>query len=325
VIFGIDRVQYSKSEDKFYVYEFMEIPNLGVFLSPAGTFISDKFWEKLYEMITELEINKIIQLFRLKKEVVKNYIFYQQGIDKYVRIQVVLENATGVVMSFNDLQQWFRDLNNTDDEVQTSSKGLGTVRASNEDNYVNGLLQSLYSNNSFKDDNGLELTKRLLNGDTTKGFDFDLFQYIPSTNEYIIYEFLKRDFPYIDNIQAHPMRYSWTGKTNDNKQKYISLWKAKEYLNARFFLVSYSDNINEKVSIIEVLALDEDTGFVEENKYVMSQNVFHGWLKDMNTYQKDHNDYLSDFKSENYNQEFFEKYQKLKFDNDKKYGEVFKR
>lgn len=107
-----------------------------------------------------------------------------------IEINPYINQTNGYILTFDQLQQWFRGVNNIDG--QSNSKGLGAARNTNIDSYVNGLLQSIYNDNQFQDDNGLVLTKNLLNGDTTKGFDLDLFQYIPSTNEYVIYEFLKR-------------------------------------------------------------------------------------------------------------------------------------
>ncbi|HEY4543555.1 MAG TPA: hypothetical protein VIG40_02830, partial [Tissierellaceae bacterium] len=220
-------------------------------------------------------------------------------------------------LDFTSLQEWFRNMNAIN--LKNTSKGLGVVRSNNQDYYVNGLLQNLYNDNQFQDDNGLELTKHLLAGDTTKGFDLDLFQYIPSTKQFIIYEFLKRENKYINNIQAHPMRYSWTGKTSDNKQKFISLWNLKEHLNARLVLVNYSDNPREKISLIEVLAMDPNNGITAENKYTMSRNLFQSWLSDMANYQSDNPDYFSDFKCIHYGYDFFNNFRV----NKKRYGEEF--
>lgn len=174
----------------------------------------------------------------------------------------------------------------------------------------------------FQDDNGLWLTKQMLGNERTTGLDLDLFYYIQSTNEFVIYEFLKRETNFVDNINAHPMRYSWTGKPNDNKKKFITLWNVKQRLNCRLYLVSYSDNNNEKISIIEVLDLDINKGILAENKYCMSKNIFMAWLEDMNNYKAKHNNYLSDFKCISYGNEFFSHFVKeTKYE----YGKEFER
>jgi hypothetical protein len=326
MIFTIDRVQFSSSQNRYFIFEFMEVGNIRGLLNQDGTAVianfNNAFWNAVYGMIKDVEKQKLNFLREMKINATKIYIFYQKDIDCYVRIQVMSEKESyGHVLDFNSLQLWFRDLNNIDKD--TYSKGLGTVRESNNDQYVTNLLRSLYNDNQFEDDNGLELTKHLLAGDSTRGIDFDLFQFIPSTNEYIIYEFLKND-SFLKNKQVHPMRYSWLTdeerkKKKDNKQKYIGFWRAKQFFNARLYLINYSDDSNDKVSISEVLNLNEASGFVEENKYCMSKNVFLGWLTDMNQYHKRHNNYLSDFRSHNYPKEFFENFRARSKD----YGKEF--
>lgn len=326
MIFSIDRVQYSRTLDKYFIFEFLQISNIKELLTPDGNIIFHgnwKFWDKLYGMVIEPVKEKLVFLMNWSTNATKIFIIYQKNIDVFIKIEMDLLNYQCSVMNFKLLKQWFRHLNNIDGDIY-SSKPLGSSRDLNVDNYVIGLLRHLYCDNKFIDDNGLELTKKLLSGDSTTAIDFDLFQYIPSTNEYIIYEFLKRDSNYVNNITAHPMRYSWTEKDKNNKQKFISFWKAKNYFNARLFLINYSNNFDEKVSIIEVIALDENIGFIEERKYVMSQNIFIAWLKDMYNYKKNHNDYLSDFKCVNYDYDFFKKYHSKKFDFDKQYGKEFK-
>ncbi|MEK5104951.1 hypothetical protein MKX83_23700 [Cytobacillus sp. FSL M8-0252] len=319
MLYTIDRVQYANTNGHYYFFEFMEVNNInGLTVNGYELLNQNLFWEALSAMVSNVEKEKIIFL-RNYQQAVRIFIFYQQGLEKYIRIELnpYLNQVSGEILNFNQLQQWFRGLNNIDG--QSNSKGLGAARNTNIDSYVNGLLQSLYNNSQFQDDNGLVLTKSLLNGDTTKGFDLDLFQYIPSTNEYVIYEFLKRENQHINNIQAHPMRYCWTGGTSDNKQKYISLWNKKQHLNGRLFLINYSDNPNEKISIIEVLSLDATRGITSENKYCMSRIVFLGWLHDMQNYSSNSRDYFSDFKEVHYDQEFFEDFNA----NKRNYGTEF--
>lgn len=166
------------------------------------------------------------------------------------------------------------------------SKNLGSVRENNKDKYVNEIIKNIYNLNSFDDDSGLEITKQLLNENNTTGIDLDLFQYVKTTNEYIIYEFLKRETDYVTNKTAHPMRYCWTKNRNDNKKKFISLWQTKNYFGGKLYLINYSDNKEEDISIIEVLNLNEETGFLEENKYCMCYDEFIKWIEKMNMYNK---------------------------------------
>ena len=313
VLFTIDRVQFSYSKQQYYFYEFMEIPNIKLLI------MTSNFWETLYSMINDIERKKLTFLLNNQLNTVKIFIFYQRGVNCFIKIEINphLNQTFGNVWEFKDIQKWFRGLNNIDGDSR--SKGLGATKSENIDYYVNGLLRLLYDKEDYQDDNGLELTKKLLDGDTTKGFDLDLLQYIQSTNEYIIYEFLKRENSYISNIQAHPMRYCWTGRRNDNKQKFISLWNIKQFLNGRLFLINYSDDDNERVSIIEVLDLDANKGILEEKKYCMSKNVFIGWLRDMNHYSSSSNNYLADFKCVHYDKQFFRNFN----DNKKRYGSEF--
>lgn len=319
MLYTIDRVQYARTNNRYYFYEFMEVNNINELIGMDGKLLPpNELWNALYGIINDMEKNKI-EFIKGNLQVIGIFIFYQVNIDKFIKIELdpFTKTIYGHIWNFSELQNWFRWLNNIDG--QTNSKGLGAARDTDVDSYVNGILKTLYNNPLFYDDNGLNLTKGLLNGDTTKGFDLDLFQYIPSTNEYIIYEFLKRENQNINNIQAHPMRYCWTGKWNDNKQKFISLWNIKQYLNARLILVNYSDNTSEKISLIEVLNLDTDKGITSENKYCISRNVFLGWLHDMKNYNSNNTDYLSEFKFVHYNQEFFEDFSK----NKRRYGAEF--
>lgn len=306
-MYTIDRVQFAETYNQYFFFEFMEVENINLLLNNHGQIIHpDYLWSTLFGMVSNIEEQKLI-LLRDMQQVNRIFIFYQRGLDTYIKIELTTQGRIlGHILSFIELRDWLKWLNNIDG--QGYSKGLGAARDADLDNYVNGLLQSLYEDNQFQDDNGLELTKQLLDGDATKGFDFDLFQFIPSTGEYIIYEFLKRENSYINNIQANPMRYCWTGKWNDNKQKFISLWNAKQFFNGRLFLINYSDDVNEKISIVEILKLDIEKGIMAEKKYCMSKNIFLGWLKDMDRYNSTGVDYLSDFKCVEYDETFFENF-----------------
>lgn len=317
MLYTIDRVQYSKEYNQYYFYEFMELGNINILLKNEKELIPpDELWKALSNMVSEKENNKITFLKSIDS-VIRIFIFYQQGLNKFIRIELNSRGIFGDIWSYVELQSWFQWLNNIDG--QSNSKGLGSVRATHLDSYVNSLLQSIYEDSQFHDDNGLELTKSLLGSNATKGFDLDLFQFIPSTKEYIIYEFLKRENQHINNIQAHPMRYCWTGKWNDNKQKFISLWKAKEFFNGKLLLISYSDDSSERISIIEVLDIDIDNGILAEKKYSMSRNVFLGWLKDMSEHTTTQKDYFIDFKCKEYDEEFFRNFS----ENKRNYGKEF--
>src|SRR5690625_2994930 len=95
-------------------------------------------------------------------QAIKIFIFYQRKIDKYIKIEInPFSNVTsGCIWDFVKLQKWFRKLNNIDGD--SSSKGLGAVRDTDVDSYVNGILQSLYNNNLFHVVNILYFMYRLI-------------------------------------------------------------------------------------------------------------------------------------------------------------------
>lgn len=312
MIFSIDRLQYSVTQDKYYLYEFIIVNNIDNLINDLNS-SSNNFWGDLYLEINNVEIEKVQFIANLENEINKYIIIYQKGInDRIIKLKYESPTYTSYfeIISFDELSMWFRDLNAVDGAVQ--SKRLGSVRQTNQDMYTNNIIKNLYNLETYNDDCGLELTKIMIKDDNTRGFDIDLFQYIPSTNEYIFYEFLKRENKYINNVQAHPMRYCWIDRNNDNKMKFISLWRAKNYFKGKLYLINYSDDRNEKISICEVLDMDEERGILAENKYCMSQNVFISWLKDMNVYNREHNQYLSDFKYINYGNDFFNNWQNNK-------------
>mgnify|MGYP000873109872 FL=1 len=317
MIFPIDRVQYSITKNKFYLFEFVMVEN--IYSLEQMLQQKTNFWANFKKSIDIVHRNKLDLIPKLNNNIAKHIIIYQKDVDDLI---IVLFIGQGKYIphkyTFKKLSNYFRKLNGIDGI--TSSKGLGVVRSDNEDNFVNAILTELYElDDKYSDDCGLEITKRLLDGDETKGFDIDLFQYISSTREYILYEFLKNETGYISNIKAHPMRYSWTNRKDDNKRKFISLWRAKRYFEGKLYLINYSNDKNEKISISEVIDLSEANGFIEENKYCMSYNIFIAWLKDMHKYTKKHNYYLSDFRHKNYDKDFFAHWKASKKD----YGKGF--
>lgn len=319
MIISLDRVQYSQKNNMYYIFEFLTINNIKdyILLGLNGGF------EGLIPLLNDYDKVKIDYLRNKMPPGLTIYIIiYEQSVESnyVVLTKKPFNNWQYYVVNFKLLQEWFRTLNNIDSNGL--SKKLASARDSNIDTYINDILINLYDLNTLYDDNGIELTKKLLAGDETKAIDADLFQYVESTNEYIIYEFLKNDTGYLHNIQAHPMRYSWKneGYIGDNKLKYISFWNLKKFFGGKLFLINYSENDDERISIIDVVDLDPKTGFTAEKKYCMSKNVFLAWLKDMHEYNKSHNEYLADFKCVEYTKQFFDNWNT----NARKYGEEFK-
>ena len=321
MIFNNDRTQYSTKKDNLIMYEFLTISNITM-LEPYEKELIP-FLTGLKTQLTPYEKEKVSFLFNIQKEVFKVFIIHQENVDMYFVLYGYGKPKKIKKMNFKTLQNFFQDMNNIDGG-KTYSKRLASSKEGDFDPFVNDILKEVHNLPFFKDDNGLALTKQLLGNHATKGFDMDLFQYIPSTNEYIIYEFLKREKDYVTNVTAHPMRYSWKEKESatgkDNRQKFIALWKAKKFFNAKLFLISYSDKKDEKISVMETVGFDEEKGILEEKKYCMSQNMFVAWLKDMNTYSRKDNNYLSDFKMSHYDKTFFQNFK----ENKKQYGQEFR-
>lgn len=228
------------------------------------------------------------------------------------------------VLEYEKLSQWFRKINGATNS--SAAKPLGAVKKENSDGHLMKIMKELYNDSGYNDDSGVELTKKLLNGEKTMGIDIDLFHYMKSTKEFLIFEFLFRDPKQsVTTITSHPMRYAWGFGPTDNRRKFISLWKVKEKLQARLFLVNYSDDMSEKISVMEVLKIDENDGIRGEIKCCMYYNVFVGWLKDLMVYQGDKSDYLSDFECVQYDDSFFVEFNKRKNEYGKHFSEYYER
>jgi len=319
MIFNNDRLQYSTEKNMYFYYEFIKVEDIEKYAQSTKEGIN--ILKEIQQTVDVFLAEKIDFIMNMKEKIAKIFIVYQKGKNKYVMMTNDLkDNKKYKVVIYKSLKEFrkvFQRLNNIDQNA-SYSKALGNAKEEIEDVYVNKLLGVIHKNKKFHDDNGIELTQLLLNGQGTKGFDLDLFQYIPSTDEYVLFEFLKRKNNYVTNITAHPKRYCWNGKMKDNKQKFNSLWKAKEFFKGRLFLVSYSDDLNEDISLMEVIQCDEEKGILEERKYRLTTREFICWLRDMNTYNEKDKNYLKNFKMVHYGPEFFEDFKnKIK---DEEYG-----
>lgn len=327
MIFNNDRMQYSEAKDMYYLYEFIKVGNI----QALNELMDDHslFMEELKKQGTVFDQRKIDFISSIKEDMFKIFIVHQEEKDMYL-VWITCQKSgrkktKSVTYRFKQLQTFFQNLNNIDGKTIMGSKKLGDAKKGkdqdqNEDLFTNKILGTLHGMSNFHDDNGITLTKQLLDDSKTKGFDFDLYQYIPSTNEFVLYEFLKRNNQYVNNITAHPTRYTWMGDkakkqnqnrgeyVDDNKRKFISLWNAKEHFNARFYLVSYSEDESEEISIMEMIHIDEKKGIQEEKKYCMSQEEFIDWLGKMNSYTDKNNDYLRDYDMVHYGPNFFEEF-----------------
>ncbi len=304
-IYQVDRVQYIESQDTIILFEFYLVDNIDNFIKEFKG--ESEAFKNSY--IEEIYLQKLRTLWDLsvKNETNLFIIIYDEYEDKILFIERsrYKKGFTWDALDFKSFQRKFIDLNNMSGAGE--SKKLGSVRQDNKDTFTLNILENISNDIDSNDDNGLALTKKLLGNFTTKGFDFDLFQYIESTGETVIYEFLKNETSYIKNYTANPMRYCWTGKPNDNKQKFISLWLASQKLNGRLFLINYSENTEEGIGISEIIDLDVSKGILQENKYNLTYHEFITLMIDMNRYDSEDMDYMKkyNYKMRSYNEIFF--------------------
>ncbi len=315
----IDRVQVK--DDDIYFWEFIQVTKEN-FCNIKENSVNDIFNEfglreknkiSIFEKLTFA--NRVFLLYwEISQEA--DYVI----ISKKKEAQVWGKN----VLKYDKLSEWFRKINGATNS--SAAKVLGAVKESNSDGHLMRIMRELYNDAVYNDDSGVELTKYLLNGDKTMGIDLDLFHYVESTNEFLIFEFLFKDSKQsVTTITSHPMRYAWNPDCTDNRRKFISLWKVKEKLKGRLFLVNYSDDMSEKISVMEVLKIDENNGICGEIKCCMYYNVFVGWLKDLMIYQGDKSDYLSDFQCVQYDDSFFIEFNRRKGEYGKQFSKYYER
>ena len=221
---------------------------------------------------------------------------------------IVKYNNEKYTFTWKEYIDWFVNINNTGrGNGAIASKHLGSATKNEGDPFIHEILKEIHKVELSKDDNGLGITKEALDGKSTYGFDFDLFDDIDNT----IIEFLNNETKSktklkneIDNIKAHPMRYAWISqkeqddykkrmkeeypdwenpRKKDNRQKYISLWKSKQILGGDLYLVNYNKlNLTEDLSIIKIIDLDVEKGITEDISYKVTYNELIKWLTLMN-------------------------------------------
>ena len=120
----------------------------------------------------------------------------------------------------------------------------------------------------------------MLSGDPTYAINFDRIQFDPDLKTYIIFEFLLcEEDQFVTPYTSHPRRY-W----NKNKQKFISLWRITQKLNAVLSLVNYAKKGTEfenEVLAIKVLELDND-GIRKEQVKKFTREEFKEWFRKKN-------------------------------------------
>lgn len=233
MIFTIDRLQFIN--DKFVAFEFY---NLDI-EKCNESFINDKV-----KVLRDLVGTKIDVFYYIKYK--DDYSYFE-----------VADNEKVVYYNYEEFSRWFSGLNRQVTSDRNSSKPAGSVRDENTDSYVADLLNTYYKPiygtiDFFVDDNGLKLVKDILGSynDSTYGFDFDIY----SSNNGIVFEFLKRENAYVNNLSAHPARYPW------NKKKFVSLWNATKRISDKnkLALINYSDDSTEPVGLIVIQDFDTD-------------------------------------------------------------------
>ena len=284
MLYPMDRIQFSEKLNKYYILEFHKVPSTHAFYNQGGV-VGRQLAEKInvLRVVSSKFSSRLIIIFYSENHPEEPYIVWERE-----RTETTFVSR---MMDFDSLQERFLGWNNVDGGG-APSKLLGSVTQKECDSFIHGVLEKVRSAELEPDDSGLGIAKRLLGRTQTRGFDLDLFQYVKTTDEIIFYEFLRNEKRTTTNFQAHPMRYCWTQHNHDNRQKFISLWKAKQDFGARLFLINYSDCEGDGVGVSEVLDLDVNYGFRGELKYNLSFDEFIVWIKRMDSESMQCNDYL---------------------------------
>lgn len=178
--------------------------------------------------------------------------------------------------SFRDYQQRFNKENGS--QLKTSSKVLGIRKESNDDKFVTQFLTRLTGFNFIGDDEGVEITERLLEKNNTNGFDLDIID----TQNRVVYEFLRRKNQYINNLKAHPMRYCWNHRAFDNRQKFIALWNFCQSFDFRLVCVSYSTKDQPDTDIVKLIIpekINSQVGFIKDTEYGLTKSQLYKFIK----------------------------------------------
>ena len=130
------------------------------------------------------------------------------------------------------------------------------------------------------DDSGFDFVKEILDGDPTCAINFDRLQKHPTIG-YIIFEYLLcEEAQSVNPHTSHPNRY-W----HKNAQKFISLFRVSQDLPGKLVLVNYakkSTKHENKVKVIEVLAINNSTGITDSKETDMDRDTFKKWFRKLN-------------------------------------------
>ena len=136
------------------------------------------------------------------------------------------------------------------------------------------------------DASAVEFVQEMLQGDPTYGINFDRVQWDSEEERYVIVEFLlceERQFKRgVTPYSSHPNRYF-----NLNAQKFISLWKLAQELEAKLYLVNYSKSgtkYQDQVLLMEVLNVDKGRTLpVETRDTRFTRKEFSEWFRALNS------------------------------------------
>jgi len=136
------------------------------------------------------------------------------------------------------------------------------------------------------DESAVEFVQEMLQGDPTYGINFDRVQWDSEEERYVIVEFLlceERQFKRgVTPYSSHPNRYF-----NLNAQKFISLWKLAQELEAKLYLVNYSKSgtkYQDQVLLMEVLNVDKGRTLpVETRDTRFTRKEFSEWFRALNS------------------------------------------
>lgn len=138
----------------------------------------------------------------------------------------------------------------------------------------------------IEDTSSFEFVKEMLQGDPTYGINFDRVQWDSEEERYVIVEFLlcaERQFRRgITPYTSHPNRYF-----QKNAQKFISLWRLAQQLDAKLYLVNYSKSetkFENQVLLMEVLNVNEHKRPpVQTKDKRFTRNGFSKWFRELNS------------------------------------------
>lgn len=129
------------------------------------------------------------------------------------------------------------------------------------------------------DESGFLFSQELLENNVTAAVNFDRLQKHPRDG-YIIFEYLLcEEAQNVTPYSSHPNLY-W----KKNKNKFLSLWRAKLDFQAKLYLVNYAKKgtkAQDEVLLLEVSDMDE-TGIKKASRKEYNRDSFKEWFIQLN-------------------------------------------